>query len=151
MQKRSKEPAFCYLLRVRYAECDAQGVVFNARYGDYVDVAVTEFYRAICGGYDKLLKQGLDTQVIQYEITWQAPARFDDVLAITVSPQKIGNTSFTLAVDFYNHQSNQALAEAAITYVLVDSKDYKKIAITDELRNDLEQAAAGISIDHATG
>jgi len=36
---------FRLLLRVRYGECDAQQVVFNARYGDYVDVAATEFYR----------------------------------------------------------------------------------------------------------
>ena len=40
---------FRLLLRVRYGECDAQQVVFNARYGDYVDVAATEFYRAVFG------------------------------------------------------------------------------------------------------
>lgn len=38
--------AFRYYLRVRYDECDAQKVVFNARYGAYVDLAVGEFYRA---------------------------------------------------------------------------------------------------------
>lgn len=32
-------PPFRYYLRVRYGECDAQKVVFNARYGDYVDLA----------------------------------------------------------------------------------------------------------------
>ena len=37
---------FRYYLRVRYQECDAQHVVFNARYGDYVDLACFEFLRA---------------------------------------------------------------------------------------------------------
>lgn len=37
---------FVHRLRVRYGECDAQKVVFNARYGDYMDVAVLEFMRA---------------------------------------------------------------------------------------------------------
>src|SRR5262245_38413749 len=34
---------FRFLLRVRYGEVDAQKVVFNARWGDYVDLAVTEY------------------------------------------------------------------------------------------------------------
>jgi hypothetical protein len=37
---------FRYYLRVRYQECDAQHVVFNARYGDYIDLACFEFLRA---------------------------------------------------------------------------------------------------------
>ena len=38
---------FRYYLRVRYSECDAQKVVFNSRYGDYIDLATTEFLRAL--------------------------------------------------------------------------------------------------------
>ena len=37
---------FRFYLRVRYGECDAQKVVFNSRYGEYVDVGVNEFLRA---------------------------------------------------------------------------------------------------------
>ena len=37
---------FRYYVRVRYQECDAQHVVFNARYGDYIDLACFEFLRA---------------------------------------------------------------------------------------------------------
>src|SRR3979490_1096372 len=40
---------FRYYLRVRYIECDAQKVVFNSRYGEYVDVSINEFLRAIGG------------------------------------------------------------------------------------------------------
>lgn len=140
---------FTYLLRVRYAECDAQGVVFNARYADYVDVAVTEYYRAACGGYEKLLEQGLDTQVIHYEITWQTPARFDDVLAIEVSPSKIGNTSFTLGIKFVEQKNDRVVAEATITYVLVNASSYTKMIIPDDLRGLLKCGATGKSINHA--
>ena len=73
---------FRLLLRVRYGECDAQQVVFNARYGDYVDVAATEFYRAVFGSYQALLEQGLDSQVVRMVTDWRAPARFDDVLRV---------------------------------------------------------------------
>ena len=37
---------FRYYVRVRYQDCDAQHVVFNARYGDYIDLACFEFLRA---------------------------------------------------------------------------------------------------------
>jgi acyl-CoA thioester hydrolase len=40
-------PPFRYYLRVRSIECDAQKVLVNSRYGEYVDVAINEFLRAI--------------------------------------------------------------------------------------------------------
>ena len=40
MGRRHQITPFRYYLRVRYIECDAQKVVFNSRYGEYViDVA----------------------------------------------------------------------------------------------------------------
>jgi acyl-CoA thioester hydrolase len=53
---------FTMLLRVRYGECDAQQVVFNARYAYYIDIAMTEYFRAAVGGFQVLLNKGLDTQ-----------------------------------------------------------------------------------------
>ena len=68
---------FRYYLRVRYGECDAQKVVFNARYAEYIDLATTEFLRAL--GYGEQLFSGeLDFQLVKQTIEWKAPARFDD-------------------------------------------------------------------------
>ena len=49
-----------YRFRVRYAECDAQQVVFNARYADYVDITINEYIRALFGDYQNMLDRGLD-------------------------------------------------------------------------------------------
>ena len=68
---------FRYRFRVRYNECDAQRVVFNARYADYVDLAMTEFMRALGCGYTELLARGLDNQVVRLTLDWRAPARFE--------------------------------------------------------------------------
>ena len=75
---------FTYFLRVRYGECDAQNVVFNSRYGDYVDVAVNEFMRALGFG-EALINGDLDFQLVKQTTEWNAPARFDQVLALWVS------------------------------------------------------------------
>ena len=49
---------FVYALRVRYAECDPQQIVFNANYFAYFDVAMTELWRAAIGHYAAMLERG---------------------------------------------------------------------------------------------
>ncbi len=140
---------FRLLLRVRYGECDAQLVVFNARYGDYVDVAATEFYRAVFGSYQALLEQGLDSQVVRMVTDWSAPARFDDVLQLEVSTLRLGNSSFTLEVDIRRQADQAAIARAEVTYVIVDARVFAKGAIPEAIRARLERGAPGGTVNQA--
>jgi acyl-CoA thioester hydrolase len=141
--------AFRYVFRVRYGECDAQQVVFNARYADYVDLAGTEFWRALLGGYHLLLERGLDTQVVRLLIEWQSPARFDDVLSAAVWVSRIGTTSFTLSVALSRASDGIAVASAEVVYVLVDANDFSKRTIPEDLRACLSAGAPGVVINHA--
>ena len=120
-------PAFTLLLRVRYGECDAQHVVFNARYGDYADIAMNEFFRAVVGGYDQLLAAGLDTQVVRLVTDFRSPARFDEVLAITVETTSVGNTSFVLGMQVAQYPSGRLVATTAATYVMVTAQAHQKV------------------------
>ncbi|MBD9415768.1 acyl-CoA thioesterase [Pseudomonas sp. PDM16] len=140
---------FRLLLRVRYGECDAQQVVFNARYGDYVDVAATEFYRAVFGSYQALLEQGLDSQVVRMVTDWSAPARFDDVLQLEASTLRLGNSSFTLQVDIRRHSDQAAIARSEITYVMVDAQAFTKTPIPEVIRAQLERGAPDVTVNQA--
>ena len=140
---------FCYFLRVRYYECDAQKVVFNGRYSDYADVAAGEFMKTIWGDYKETLANDIDYQVVSYSINWQASAYFDNIITITVEPIKIGKTSFTLQVNFYNYDTNSLIASAEIVYVMVSATELKKMLIPEHMREQLEKGALGIKIDHA--
>jgi acyl-CoA thioester hydrolase len=140
---------FRLLLRVRYGECDAQQVVFNARYGDYIDVAATEFYRALFGSYQALLERGLDSQVVRMLTDWSAPARFDDVLQLEVSTLRLGNSSFALQVDIRRQADQAAIARSEVTYVMVDAQSYAKVAIPDAIRALLERGAPGVTVNQA--
>ncbi|MGQ0708951.1 MAG: acyl-CoA thioesterase [Rhodoferax sp.] len=144
------EPApFALRFRVRYAECDAQMVVFNARWGDYADLAATEYLRAALGGIQALHAQGLDTQVVHYAIDWRAPARFDEVLEARLRCTRVGNTSFTVAIDFAHHASAQVLAQAQLVYVLVRWPGLQKAAIDAALAHALRHGAAGCCCDQS--
>jgi acyl-CoA thioester hydrolase len=139
---------FCFYLRVRYHECDAQKVVFNARYGEYVDLAVTEFFRTL--GYGEALMQGdLDYQLVKQTIEWKRPARFDQVLELAVSAVRLGNTSFTLQVEFCIVGSTTSIVVVETVYVLVDHKTLEKRPLPDDLRAALERGAPGLVTDHA--
>lgn len=140
---------FIYLLRVRYSECDAQKVVFNGRYSDYVDIAVGEFMRAVWGDYNELLKQGFDNQVVSYSINWHGPAHFDEVLACEVSAKHIGNSSFSFEVCFKNHTAQQPIAMAEIVYVMVNSHTHEKMNIPDNMKLTLKQGASALVVNHA--
>jgi acyl-CoA thioester hydrolase len=136
---------FTYFLRVRYGECDGQKVVYNARYADYVDLAATEFLRAIWG--DAMFGGGLDYRLVKQTIEWLSPASFDEVVEIAVSTARIGTTSFALGMEL--QVAGRKVATAETVYVLVGEADQRKRAIPDEHRQKLEGGAPGVVVDHA--
>lgn len=139
---------FRYYLRVRYGECDAQKVVYNSRYGDYVDLATTELFRAL-GLADSLITGDLDYQLVKQTIEWKAPARFDQVLELSISARRLGNTSFTLWTEFRIAGEERIIATAETVHVVVDAHTLAKKPLSPEFRAALEQGAAGQSTDHA--
>ncbi len=140
---------FRFRFRVRYGECDAQGVVFNARYADFVDIAVNEYVRTLFGDYQHLLDQDLDIQVVSLTVNWKAPAKFDEVLEARIKAGRLGNTSFTLHLEFYRHGDDRFIADADITYVVIQPSKMAKAVIPDSLREQLAQGAPGVLISHA--
>ena len=140
---------FRTLIRVRYAECDAQLVVFNARYGDFVDLAVTEYVRVLFGSYQDLMDGGYDYQVVRLATEYKSPAKFDDVLSISVEVSKLGNTSFTYRLEFREYFSDRLIAVSEIVYVMMSCPAYEKIPVPDFFREKLEQGAPGVVVNYA--
>jgi acyl-CoA thioester hydrolase len=142
-------PPFRYYLRVRYQECDAQHVVFNARYGDYIDLACFEFLRAALPRPTDVMDGTFECQTVRQVVEWQGPARYDDVLEVAVRIQRIGNTSFTLGFEIRRPGEADTLVTSETTYVHVDSKTWAKREIEPRMRAALEAGAAGKVVDHA--
>lgn len=138
---------FRYYLRVRYYECDGQRVVCHANYANYAGVAITEFLRALTG-WD-LLHGDLDFMVVSQSMRWRAPARFDDVLEVSVAVKELGASSVTMVTDFRIAGNETVIASAETVRVLVDAKTLQKIEIPAELRVALEKGAPGTMVDHA--
>ncbi len=80
-------------MRVRYAECDAQGVVFNAHYLAYVDDTITAMWRAAFGSYQVMLDRGVDIVVAEAHLRFLGAARFDEEIEIEAAVTHLGTTS----------------------------------------------------------
>ncbi len=132
---------FRHTLRVRYAEADAQGVLFNAHYLAYLDHTITELWRAAFGGYERMLQRGVDIVVAQADLSFRAPARFDDEVTIELSVAHLGTTSMGTAYRFL--RGDQLLAEAQLRHVFVTRGTGEKTAIPDWAREALAPWSAG--------
>jgi acyl-CoA thioester hydrolase len=135
--------AFCLRLRVRYNECDGQGIVFNARWADYVDIAVGEYTRVVFAD----IAPSLDWRLVKQTIEWRSPARFDDVLDIHVHAVRIGTTSFVIATRFARAGTHLATAETV--YVVVDNAANEKRPVSPSARAALERGAPGVVVDQS--
>lgn len=139
---------FRFLFRVRYGECDQQNIVFNARWGDYIDVACTEYLRALFGVAEPG-EVGLHMRLVRQLIEWKEPGRFDDVIDVEVRTLKVGTTSFTISMVFRRHADEVVLAMADTVYVGMDPTVGQKRPLLEEHRRALESGAPGEVVDHA--
>jgi acyl-CoA thioester hydrolase len=90
---------FTHRLRVRYGECDPQGIVFNANYLLYTDVAFTEFWREALGPWQEMVQSGVDLVVAETILRFHSPARFDDEIDVRVRLDRLGDSSITTDLD----------------------------------------------------
>lgn len=109
-------------LRVRWAEVDRQGVVFNAHYLLYADVCITEYWRALGTPYpDAFLKEGADLYARKATVEYQAAALYDDLLQICGRVARLGRTSVTCSIEIYrSDQLTAMIAAVELVYVNVD-------------------------------
>jgi len=122
--------------RVRYHECDPQGVVFNANYLTYFDVTMTELWREL-GGYQAMVEAGVDMVVAEAQILYRSPLRFDDEFEAEVEVSRLGETSMT--VEILLARDGEATADGELRYVFVASGKGEKASIPESIRAGLSR------------
>ena len=130
----SPEP-FTHRIRVRYAEVDGQGVVFNAHWLTFFDEACTRFVGEWGFGPDYWIEQ-FDVMLVKAVLEWSGPARFDEWVDIEAVPSRIGTKSFDLR--YRATVDGRPACEATITYVAVKPGTTGSIELPDEVRTVLE-------------
>ena len=126
---------FVHRLRVRYSECDQQGVVFNGNYLFYYDVAVTELWRARIGPYQEMIERGYDLVVAEARLRFVEGARFDEELDIEMAVRHLGTTS--MIIDPVFRVEGRLIADGEVRHVFVDPVTLKKKPMPQDIRDAL--------------
>jgi acyl-CoA thioester hydrolase len=127
---------FSHRIRVRYAEVDAQSVVFNAHWLTYFDDACTRFVESWGFGPDYWIHE-FDVMLVKAVIEWSGPARFDDWIDVGVQPARLGTKSFDLR--YQASVDGRAACAAVITYVAIKPGSNVSIELPDAVRNALTE------------
>lgn len=123
-------------LRVRWAEVDLQGVVFNGHYLAYCDVCLTEYWRAIGMVYPQAFAElGSDLYVRKATLEYHAPARYDDELEVCARSARLGNSSLVFEVAIFRRDETAApLISGELVYVNVDPASRSPAPLPEALR-----------------
>jgi acyl-CoA thioester hydrolase len=123
---------FVHRLRVRYIECDMQGIVFNSHYYTWMDLGHTELIREVLGPLGVLHALGVDVVVAESSARYFASARFDQEIDIGVRLESLTTTSMTTVHTFRHGETT--LAEGRVRHVCVKRESWTKTPWPDEVR-----------------
>jgi YbgC/YbaW family acyl-CoA thioester hydrolase len=124
---------FTHRLRVRWAEVDAQHIVFNGHYLMYFDTAVADYWRALALPYPQAITQyGGDLFVRKATLEYHRSAHYDDWLDVCLRCERVGTSSMTLAGAIY--RSDTLIVGGELVYVFADPVAKKSMALPPELR-----------------
>jgi len=131
---------FLYTFRVRYAEVDAQGIVFNAHYLTYFDCVITEYYRTLKYNYAlEVKKYKKDFHVIKTILEYKKPLLFDQLIEAGINTSKIGYSSITFDVGLFEKDKKKLLALGKITQVYTDQVNMQSTKLSKNFVNKIKK------------
>jgi len=119
-------------LRPRYAETDAQGVVYHANYLVWFEVARGEFCRALGYPYSHIEQEGYGFMVTDLSIKYYSPAFYDNEIGIKVWCEKIGRVSCVFGYQIYNKTTGKICVEGMSKHAAV-SREGKLVRFSQAL------------------
>jgi len=132
-------------LRVRWAEIDAQKIVFNGHYLMYFDTAIAAYWRALALPYAQTM-HALDGDLFvrKASVDYLASARYDDMLDIGMRCERIGNSSILFRGAVF--RQDQLLVGGELVYVFADPREQTSKPVPQALREVLLGFEAGESM-----
>jgi len=106
-------------LRVRYGETDQMGYVYYGNYAQFFEVGRVEWLRELGISYKSLEDSNIMLPVINLNINYLKPARYDDLLTIVTTLKKKPHIKIEFSLEIYN-QENILLSTGTTTLVFID-------------------------------
>ena len=127
--------AFCWPVRVYYEDTDLGGVVYYANYLKFMERARTELLRELGVEQDQLLaERGLLFVISEARVRYLLPARFNELLSVTVELQERRGGSLRLRQQVYRDARHETLlCEGEIRAACLDAASFRPRRIPADL------------------
>ena len=119
----------------RYGEADMQSVIFNARYLDYADLAISVYWKRM--GMDLFGDTMLSFHVANANIDFKQPIRPFELIDLCCVTERIGTTSLTTLIELRSAADGgegDLRASIRIVHVSVDMETHRPRAISDDVK-----------------
>jgi len=108
-------------LRVRFAETDAQGIAHHSNYLVWFELARVAYLAEFTGGYQRLRDAGYEATVVEAQLRYLVPARFDDVIRIWTRCVDVRGARFRYDYVLERVADEARIAEGWTTHACVDA------------------------------
>lgn len=135
---------FATELQVRFNETDAQGVVHNAVYLVWFEIARVAYLGQFRGGYKGLVESGVDATTVEAYVRYRDVSRFDDALTIHVRASDVRGARFRFDyVIERNSEPAGIVAEGWTTHACVDALSLRPTRMPAWLVEGIEAVESG--------
>jgi acyl-CoA thioester hydrolase len=86
-----------------------------------------------------MTERGYDAVVGEARLTFRSPARFDDRLALELTPERLGRSSITTAMRIL--RDDELLVEGSLRHVVLSTDTWKPAEMPDWIRSGLARFA----------
>ncbi len=126
--------------RVRYADTDAMGVVYNAVYLVWFEAARTEWLRARGVPYLEVSNRGISLPVTDAALRFRNPARYDDLVTIEAVLDRVRSRGVTFS--YLVRAGGRILAQGSTTHVAVETATGRSVQMPEWLAERLRNVPA---------
>jgi len=126
---------FKHTMRVRWKECDVQGIAYYGSYIDFMDVAQAEYFRDLgILTHQPDNREIFDLAAVKVTLEYKSPAKIDELIDVFFKVEKIGNSSLDKKSEIYRSGTDELLCIGQSISVNFDSDLGKSRRVPDEIR-----------------
>lgn len=119
-------------IRVRYGETDQMGYVYYGNYAQFFEVGRVEWLRSLGVSYKSLEDSGIMLPVIQLNINYIKPAKYDDLLTIVTILSNRPMVKIEFDFEIFN-EKKELLTTGFTRLVFMDMKKNKPVKAPEYL------------------
>ena len=120
-----------------------QGIVYNSRYLDYFDAAITEYMRHCGFNYvTDARNSGKDFHLVKASIEFLKPVPYDEDVEIGVRVGRLGRSSLCWELGLFQKHPEELSTTGEIIWVYTNIKDHQSVPIPEDRRKQLTEPPA---------